>query len=1006
MIGQTLSHYRIIEQLGEGGMGVVYIAEDILLGRRVAIKTLTEVSGPGGQHFRSRFLREARAVSALSHPHIATIHDYGETDEGQPYIVMELVKGETLGDLMLRETLTIPRALQIIEEVAEALAEAHRHGIIHRDIKPSNVAINERGNVKVLDFGLAKQFDLGPANPGDPERQTLLNTQTREGVIVGTPMYLSPEQALGVEVDPRSDLFSLGGLLYECIAGKPPFFGRSPAEICAQVIRDDPAPPSQLNTDVPAELDRITLKALAKKPEERYQSADEMIADLRTAQANLETQGSAHTITRLISPAAGTHPSGALATLSDIFKRPRLSVGYVVAGLVVLGLISLAAWRVTRAKPHQPTPEVQRLYDRAVDAMREGAFFKASKILQQVVQEDRRFALAHARLAEAFTELDSSDKAKDELLLARELVPDPNVLPQVDSLRLQAVTDTVKPDFGKAVEDYRTLASIVPPLERVYALVDLGRAYEKNEQRDKAIETYQEATKLNPHYATAFLRLGVTYARAQKHEEARAAFDQAHSLFNLSSEIEGTAEVLLQRGIELNQQGKVDEAREQLKRALEQSTALENKDKQIRTLLNLSWNSITGGDTNQAQQYSTQALEMAQANGMENLTTAGLIDIGTAYFFRGNFPEADNYFNRALQLAQLYKGRRNEARALLSLASLRSQEDKPNAVPELVRRALAYYEPGGHRKETSTAYTILGRSYRQTGNYDAAQKAFEQQLQLAKQWNDPQQMAFAHEGLGSVFDRRQRYPDALAHYEENYRISTELKIRLSVGYGAMNRGVELSQLGKLKEASTALEEALVIAENAGNDPFKDLLAGVLVSNASLALIQRKLPVAITQSQRALDLSATAYKSTAVRAGAILGLARSMNGQAAVGRKHSQEAVDLARTLLDPRWLSDALLALSEAALISGDTQTALAAASEAQQRFANASQRESEWRASLILALANEKTGNQDRAQQLAKQAAAILAALENEWGSQNYDSYVSRPDVQECRKQLNRLRT
>jgi len=170
MIGQTISHYRVIERLGEGGMGVVYLAEDTLLGRRVAIKTLTNSAGPGNQHFRTRFLREARAVSALSHPRIAAIHDYGETKDGQPYIVMEYVRGETLGELMLRETMTIPRAVQIIKEVAEALAEAHSLGIIHRDIKPSNVAINHRGEVKVLDFGLAKQLDLGPIDPSDPER--------------------------------------------------------------------------------------------------------------------------------------------------------------------------------------------------------------------------------------------------------------------------------------------------------------------------------------------------------------------------------------------------------------------------------------------------------------------------------------------------------------------------------------------------------------------------------------------------------------------------------------------------------------------------------------------------------------------------------------------------------------------------------------------------------------------------------------------------------------------
>src|SRR5262245_4442069 len=184
MIGRTISHYRIVEKLGEGGMGVVYLAEDTHLGRRVAFKTLT-TRGADDQHVRARFLREARAISAISHPNIAAIYDYGETEEREPYIVMELIKGETLSDLMHKQKLTIPRSIEIIKQVAEALGEAHSQGIIHRDIKPSNVAINERGKVKVLDFGLAKQIQLEPANPSDPDQRTLMNTQTREGVIVG-----------------------------------------------------------------------------------------------------------------------------------------------------------------------------------------------------------------------------------------------------------------------------------------------------------------------------------------------------------------------------------------------------------------------------------------------------------------------------------------------------------------------------------------------------------------------------------------------------------------------------------------------------------------------------------------------------------------------------------------------------------------------------------------------------------------------------------------------------
>ncbi len=703
MVGQTFSHYKIIKELGRGGMGVVYLAEDTELDRPVAIKIATDASGPRGQQLRIRFRRELKVIAKLSHRNIAIVHDGGKTPEGQLYIVMELVKGKMLGDLIEEGSLTLQRAVEIVLAVAEALAEAHRRGIIHRDIKPSNIAINEQGDVKVLDFGLAKYLDDAAA-ANQPDENSINNginedghpnatrdgdlarhpdplpaTRTSTGVIVCTPEYASPEQAMGLEVDARTDLFSLGSVLYECITGTRPFSGSKADDVRAKVIRDDPPPPSTLNSLVSTQLDRITLKALAKKPEARYQSARELILDLVATKRSLqptEKDPKIRTSTDT-TPSTTSWPTPQTpdrSTIRTTVTKTRIPVLYVVVALMIVGLVSWGAWRLLRTKPHQPSAAAQRLYDRAVDAMHEGAFFRASKMLEQAVQEDDRFALAHARLGEALTELDYSDQAKDHLLLAHELIPDPSILPYLDSLRFQAVTAVVKRDFAKALTGYQALVEAVPDLEKQHALTDLGRAYEKNDQPDKAIESYQAAIKKDPNYAAALLRLGVVYGRRQRLTEATAAFDQAYKLFNINGDLEGIAEVALQRAVLLTQQGKVAEAGEQLLKALEKASALENQDKSIKVLLNLSNNSIVAGRAEEAQQYSMQAILLAQNNKMEHLTTQGLIDIGNSYMLKANYFEAEKNFNEALRLAQLYKGGRSEARALLSLGSLRTHQ--------------------------------------------------------------------------------------------------------------------------------------------------------------------------------------------------------------------------------------------------------------------------------------------------------------------------------------------
>ena len=384
MIGETISHYRIIEQLGEGGMGVVYLAEDTNLGRRVAMKFLSTTT----KEYRARFLREARAVSALTHPNIATVFDYGETAEGQPYIVMELIKGQPLNEKLRGGSLPLPEAVRIVSCIAEALGEAHHQGVVHRDVKPSNVVITERGQVKVLDFGLVKQISEQHSLLGDPNQKTLPSTRTRSDVIVGTPLYLSPEQATGKSVDGRSDLFALGVVLYECITGQSAFGGGSVIEIGAQVIHITPTVPSKLNDRIPPELDRITMKAIEKKVEDRYQTADELIEDLRLVLPTLHDDGyrKGRSTESLLKPR--THSASALTTIIEPFRRPGPSLGVFILAIVAVALVSWVVLRWWKPAPYKPNDVAQGWYDKGTDALRNGAFLQASKALEQAVASD------------------------------------------------------------------------------------------------------------------------------------------------------------------------------------------------------------------------------------------------------------------------------------------------------------------------------------------------------------------------------------------------------------------------------------------------------------------------------------------------------------------------------------------------------------------------------------------------------------------------------------------
>jgi serine/threonine protein kinase/Flp pilus assembly protein TadD len=527
--GKTISHYRILEPIGRGGMGVVYKAEDLRLGRYVALKLLPHflASDPEALH---RFEREARTASALNHPNICTVYEIDES-ENLHFIAIELIEGETLKNRIARGPVEIPETLDIVIEICSALAAAHSVGIIHRDIKPSNIILTAQGQAKLLDFGVAKR--VGPRSEGQadnlmPVPATAFELRlTSPGAVLGTVAYMSPEQAGGQAVDVRSDIFSLGAVLYELATGKHPFAGTDAGVVLRAIQFQSPPPIKQVNSAVPFELIRITAKAMEKDRSRRYQSAAAMRADLQQQRDSLQKRAgrrkalltAALSIVLLVTAAAASWRvpivrewiSGKLSNVTPEIKSLAVlplknltgdaSQEYFVDGMteaLIVNLTKLSSVRVisnTSAihykDSHKPLPEIAS--ELKVAAVVEGSVLRSGDRIR-----------VSAQLVDA---------TNDRNLWAKEYDRDTRDILQLQNELASAVAQEIAGKLTPQEQARFVTARKVKP--EVYDAYLKGRYFSNRPMEDglkKGVAYFQEAIRLDPNYAPAYSGLADAYS--------------------------------------------------------------------------------------------------------------------------------------------------------------------------------------------------------------------------------------------------------------------------------------------------------------------------------------------------------------------------------------------------------------------------------------------------------------------------------------------------------------
>jgi tetratricopeptide (TPR) repeat protein len=955
----VMGRFRIVRHVGEGGMGDVYEAMDLELGR-VALKTIrSDVAA--SPEVLARFRKEVMLARKVTGPHVCRIHEWFATDSRHAFLTMEFLDGVTLAD-KLHDSGPLPwrEAKAIALEICAGLATIHDAGIVHGDLKSRNIMLarrNGRQCAVLMDFGLAREINRSSVEAGADF--------SGNGAVAGTLDYMAPEQFEGKELTPAADIYALGVVLYELVTGKHPFEAQTPLEAAVRRAKH-PTPASAIQHRLPPNWDRIIDQCIEYEPSRRYSSAGEVAQELRAGPASFRNLRKDH---------------------------PWLVRTAAALVLAALGWFAYLWWQSRQY--YHPSEEARSWYEKGVAALREGSYLKAVRALQAAIEHDKNFPLAHARLAEAWADLDFTGPAQRELLFASNKA---TASPPLDREYIDAIRLTLVQDFGGSVQQYKSILDSLPIDQKSYGYLDLGRAFERAGDIPAAIKAYEKAAVTGAAIPAPYVHLGILKSRLQDKDGGDAAFARAETLYEADSDLEGRAEIAYQRGYAANVWGDAAKAHEYLQSALEIARQIPSVQLEVRALTQLSDAEDGAGKDDEALKYAKQAMQIANENGINYWSADALIRAGNAYIGEDDFKEAEDSYQQALHLAVMNQHPRLEANAELGLASLRDQQGKWVESIPLAQHALKYYTTFSFISLASLASAIIVRGKAGQGDFNSALELSPQLLEFAQHSNNPASLQSAEELIGGVFLSVEEFPNALTHYQKALQASR--LTNQDVGYEQLHCADVLWQLGRYAEA-----EEMLAAISARDRHRSSISSGVEITRARMLLSQNRFNEAFSVSKHALNkFSSLRIDQSALLEG-VEALAKAGQGNVREARKFAQQLTMLAHNQNSHDLDAEANLVEAIVYMKSNLPRTAIPYAEAAEKHFAENNEKESEWLTLLCLARAYRNVRDDPRSAKSTIKSLDILTELEQRWSPPVFRQYITRPDHQIEFQSLSSLR-